>query len=91
MHPCLFVCPPVQLKMIDFSLMTPEEVRWMDDYHSRVWTKVGNPRGDGWGGLGMEVYDKEEAMLEKMISRPIGSMRGPTRDTIFYKIDVIML
>eukprot|EP00850_Spirogloea_muscicola_P012933 SM000085S23283 [mRNA] locus=s85:569174:575979:+ [translate_table: standard] len=31
---------PIQLRMIDESLMTPEEVEWLNDYHADVFRKV---------------------------------------------------
>jgi hypothetical protein len=29
-----------QAKLIDVTLLTPEEVRWVDEYHENVWDKV---------------------------------------------------
>mmetsp|Transcript_24888 Transcript_24888/g.61125 ORF Transcript_24888/g.61125 Transcript_24888/m.61125 type:complete len:634 (+) Transcript_24888:25-1926(+) len=37
---------PLSAKLIDMSLLTPDEVRWIDDYHERVW-KVVSPRVSG--------------------------------------------
>ena len=32
---------PLQKKLIDLSLLSPEEVKWIDAYHAEVWDKVG--------------------------------------------------
>jgi Xaa-Pro aminopeptidase len=34
---------PIQKKLIDFSLMSGAEVRWLNEYHAAVWEKV-SPR-----------------------------------------------
>lgn len=39
---------PIQTKMIDMSLMKPEEVAWLDAYHAQVREA---PGGGGWGGV----------------------------------------
>ncbi|GIL68768.1 hypothetical protein Vafri_22006 [Volvox africanus] len=31
---------PLQAKLIDTALMSPEEVSWVDEYHEEVWTRV---------------------------------------------------
>uniref|UniRef100_A0A7N1A5F9 Metallopeptidase M24 family protein n=1 Tax=Kalanchoe fedtschenkoi TaxID=63787 RepID=A0A7N1A5F9_KALFE len=33
---------PMQTKLIDMSLLSPAEIKWVDDYHSQVWEKVSN-------------------------------------------------
>ncbi|XP_039140309.1 aminopeptidase P2 [Dioscorea cayenensis subsp. rotundata] len=37
---------PIQSKLIELSLMTPEEISWLNQYHSQVWEKV-SPLVDG--------------------------------------------
>jgi len=37
---------PLQAKMIDLSLLTDQEKRWVDQYHEEVWAKV-SPRLEG--------------------------------------------
>lgn len=34
---------PIQTKMMDLSLMSPEEIKWVDEYHAEVWREV-SPR-----------------------------------------------
>lgn len=34
---------PIQTKMMDLDLMTPEEIQWVNTYHARVWETV-SPR-----------------------------------------------
>ena len=45
---------PIQKKMIDTALLTPQEVSWLDAYHQRVWERI-SPRleesSEGWGWL----------------------------------------
>ncbi|GLT94930.1 hypothetical protein SLE2022_126410 [Rubroshorea leprosula] len=31
---------PIQTKLVDLSLLSAEEVEWLNDYHSQVWEKV---------------------------------------------------
>ncbi|KAL8270307.1 hypothetical protein Esti_005742 [Eimeria stiedai] len=31
---------PIQTKMIDFSLLTPQEMAWLDSYHAEVYSKI---------------------------------------------------
>lgn len=31
---------PIQRKLVDVSLLSAEEVKWLNDYHSQVWEKV---------------------------------------------------
>jgi len=31
---------PIQKKMIDFDLMTDEEIKWLNDYHKDVWHTI---------------------------------------------------
>ncbi|KAM0952039.1 putative xaa-Pro aminopeptidase [Dioscorea sansibarensis] len=31
---------PIQSKLVELSLMTPEEIGWLNQYHSQVWEKV---------------------------------------------------
>lgn len=37
---------PIQTKLIELSLLTSEEIHWLNDYHSQVWEKV-SPLVDG--------------------------------------------
>ncbi|KAK4802914.1 hypothetical protein SAY86_001117 [Trapa natans] len=37
---------PIQTKMIELSLLSTEEVKWLNDYHAEVWDKV-SPLLDG--------------------------------------------
>ncbi|XP_015875200.2 aminopeptidase P2 [Ziziphus jujuba] len=37
---------PIQAKLVDLSLLSVEEVTWLNDYHSQVWEKV-SPLLDG--------------------------------------------
>ena len=37
---------PIQTKMMDLSLMSEEEIKWVDDYHVEVWRQV-SPRLEG--------------------------------------------
>ncbi|CAM8938774.1 unnamed protein product [Rhodiola kirilowii] len=37
---------PMQAKLIDLSILSPTEIKWVDDYHSQVWEKV-SPLLDG--------------------------------------------
>lgn len=37
---------PIQAKLIDLSLLSAEEITWLNDYHSQVWEKV-SPLLDG--------------------------------------------
>ncbi|PON76408.1 Creatinase [Parasponia andersonii] len=37
---------PIQTKLIDLSLLSAEDVTWLNDYHSKVWEKV-SPLLDG--------------------------------------------
>lgn len=37
---------PIQAKLIDLSLLSAEDVTWLNDYHSKVWEKV-SPLLDG--------------------------------------------
>ena len=32
---------PIDTQLIEFSLLTKEEVDWLNDYHQMVWEKVG--------------------------------------------------
>jgi len=32
---------PIQTKMVDMSIMNPEEIKWLNDYHAEVLAKVG--------------------------------------------------
>lgn len=32
---------PIQLELIDKSLLTQEEIKWLNDYHERVFREVG--------------------------------------------------
>ncbi|MEW5306595.1 MAG: hypothetical protein WDW36_009049 [Sanguina aurantia] len=41
---------PISVKMMDVSLMTPQEVAWVDGYHAEVWEKV-SPRMEGQAEL----------------------------------------
>lgn len=36
----------MQAKLIDMSLLSPDEVNWVDEYHETVWKKV-SPRLEG--------------------------------------------
>ncbi|KAF5843716.1 hypothetical protein DUNSADRAFT_8231 [Dunaliella salina] len=37
---------PIQTKMIEASIMSPDEVSWLDQYHKQVWEAV-SPRIQG--------------------------------------------
>ncbi|KAL9272539.1 Aminopeptidase P2-like protein [Drosera capensis] len=37
---------PIQLKLVDFSLLSVAEIDWLNDYHEQVWEKV-SPLVDG--------------------------------------------
>mmetsp|Transcript_17837 Transcript_17837/g.34869 ORF Transcript_17837/g.34869 Transcript_17837/m.34869 type:complete len:614 (+) Transcript_17837:244-2085(+) len=37
---------PLSAKLIDISMLSSDEVNWVDDYHSRVWERV-SPRVEG--------------------------------------------
>lgn len=40
----------IQAKMIDMSLLSPDEVAWVDDYHALCWERV-SPRLSGKPGV----------------------------------------
>jgi Xaa-Pro aminopeptidase len=33
---------PIDRNLIDVSLLTPSEIKWIDDYHERVWNQLGD-------------------------------------------------
>ena len=43
---------PIDLRTVDVSLLTPDEVAWLDDYHAKVLTALQNealsPRAQAW-------------------------------------------
>lgn len=41
---------PIQQKMIEASLLTPDEISWINDYHERVWQRVGPRLADESAG-----------------------------------------
>ncbi len=49
----LTLCP-IDTKLIDWSLMTEEEIQWLSNYHQMVWNK-----------LSPDLSDKEKAWLKK--------------------------
>ncbi len=52
---------PIETKMVDTELMTPQEVAWLDGYHAKVWEAV-SPR----------LSDKPEALdWLKRSTRPL--------------------
>ena len=41
---------PIQLSLLDRSLLTPTEVCWIDSYHATVWARVSPLLADGCEG-----------------------------------------
>ena len=41
---------PIQLSLIDRTLLTPAEARWLDDYHATVWARVSPLLDEGCEG-----------------------------------------
>ena len=42
---------PLDRKLIDLTLLTKEEVKWLNDYHKKVAQKL--------GGNGLSAYERE--------------------------------
>jgi len=41
---------PIQRSLIDRTLLTPAEARWLDDYHATVWARVSPLLDEGCEG-----------------------------------------
>ena len=65
---------PIQKKLIDFSLMSGAEVRWLNEYHAVVWEKV-SPR---------VTDEKVKAWLKEACAPVTGQDGGRRRLTRVY-------
>jgi len=67
---------PIQIKMIEPSLLTPAETSWIDDYHSRVWERVSphlEPQSEGWLWLQRATRPfHEQAVASEDLTNAVG-------------------
>lgn len=72
---------PIQMSLVDVSLLTADEVHWLDSYHARVWDRI-SPRlamgSDGYTWLQEATWPLEKQIQEGHVRMPSADRHAAT-------------
>ena len=72
---------PIQRSLIDRTLLTPAEARWLDDYHATVWARVSpllDEGCEGWRWLREATRPLDEGEGELELAAAAGGAEAAT-------------